>query len=134
MPQNAFRSPDLFLDAARVHGGAIVPGVGLPLAPKSPFGPAPAVESALSGTSGTGPAVERVSVERPSPPPGTGAERPIKRTYQIRPDQNGALGLALAHQRVGRDVAHGEGRSEIIQALLDLHGYNARYLDGEPLR
>ena len=144
MPQNAFRSPDLFLDAARVRGGALVPGARpplatTPLAPRSLFGPGLAVDDAPHGTPATGPTVERFGVEgpvveRPTPPPGTGAERPIKRTYQIRPDQDRALGVALANQVLGQDEAHGEGHSQIIQALLDLHGYNARYLDGEPLR
>ena len=55
----------------------------------------------------------------------------IKRTYKIRPDQDDALGLALAHQTLGEESAHGADRSEIVRALLDLHGYNGAYVRGE---
>ena len=115
-PKPPLRPADLFLDAARLHGHAVVPRVGrgaaLPAAPASPARPA--------------------SPERPAPPPG--AEGALKRTYTLRRDQDRALGVALLRQTVGEDRAHGADRSEIVRALLDLHGYNARYLDGEPLR
>ena len=132
MSQILLRPPsppaDLFLDAARLSGGALVPGATSPAAIQPSRTPGTSDADSLGAVPGPG------SVGRPLPPPGTGAEKPLKRSYQIRPDQDRALGIALAKQQLGQDVAHGDGQSQIIQALLDLHGYNARYLEGEPLR
>jgi hypothetical protein len=42
-----------------------------------------------------------------------------KRQFVIRADQDRALNRALA----GEDCSYGDDRSEVIQALLDLHGF-----------
>ena len=97
MLQNVLRPADLFLDAARLTGGAVVPGAARPLPLTAPITDAAATDTAV-----TDPVVSAGPVERPAPPPGTGEEKPLKRTYQIRPDQDRALAVALAKQQLGR--------------------------------
>lgn len=60
----------------------------------------------------------------------------VKRTYLIRADQDEAIRVALARAALDEEEAvQGKKQSEIIEALLDLGGFNQDYVDGKsPLR
>ena len=83
---------------------------------------------------------------RVAPLPAGAEDEFVKRTYSLRADQDRAMQLAIAQGKAGFERPHvsgqaaledsrtAPGHSTLIRALLDLHGYNADYLRGDPLR
>lgn len=93
-----------------------------------------------STTQGSSPTPNREDPPTGPPPTASAAARSdpanaayVKRTYTIRADQDEAITVALARAQLGQGERlrlKGKKRSEIIEAALDLSGFNQAYIEG----